>query len=124
MSNLRICDGVGRMVFAPFGLPCFSKHVCCWESCGVFAYCGLVVEIPTKLLKLKKLLLPFQRQPSKPGRQVKRRLRPNQADSGATPRLNAARPRGAACVPSTASEATARQGLSGKQMGTTGDELV
>ena len=38
-------------------------HACCWEPFYIFAYGGLVVEIPTELLKVK-LLLPFQRQPS------------------------------------------------------------
>ena len=38
-------------------------HGCCWETFYIVAYCGLVVEIPTLLLK-SKLLLPFQRQPS------------------------------------------------------------
>ena len=34
----------------------------CWETCRLFAYCGLVVEIPTQL-RTFELLLPFQRQP-------------------------------------------------------------
>ena len=38
-------------------------HGCCWETFYIFAYCGLLVEIPTQLLK-SKWLLPFQRQPS------------------------------------------------------------
>ena len=41
-----------------------QKHGWCWETFFIFAYCGLVVEIPSELLKFK-LLLPFQRQPRK-----------------------------------------------------------
>ena len=41
-----------------------SKHGCCWETFYMFACCGLVVEIPTELLKFE-LLLRFQRQPRK-----------------------------------------------------------
>ena len=34
-------------------------HGCCWETCYMFAYCGLVVEIPTELLKNENLCSPF-----------------------------------------------------------------
>ena len=45
--DLNICKGSS---FASF-------HGCCWETFYIFAYCGLVVEIP-QLLKFDFLLLP------------------------------------------------------------------
>ena len=40
-----------------------GHHGCCWETFYAFAYCGLVVEIPTQLLAFT-CLLRFQRHPS------------------------------------------------------------
>ena len=44
-------------------------HGCCWETLYMFAYCGVVVEIPTELLKLffcspfnvNQVMTPFSR---------------------------------------------------------------
>ena len=42
-------------------VPDFLSHGCCWETCCIFADCGLVVNphLPANF----KLLLPFQREP-------------------------------------------------------------
>ena len=37
-------DGRDRHVLASFAMKCPS-HGCCWETCYMFAYCGLAVEI-------------------------------------------------------------------------------
>ena len=39
-----------------------SWHGCCWETFCIFACCGLVVEIPTRMLEFR-FLLPFQPHP-------------------------------------------------------------
>ena len=41
------------------------QHGCCWDTFFIFAFCGLVVEIPT--LQKFVLLLPFRLQPSQMG---------------------------------------------------------
>ena len=64
-----------NLVVMPEGFAqcCVADHKahfhCCWETFYMFACCGLVVEIPTELLKLK-FLLPFQRQPNFPPAQL------------------------------------------------------
>ena len=64
LSPLLWGDGCPRMVpIFPSGASPRFYHGCCWDTFCMFAYCGLVVEIPTSLLKLIFFLLPFQRQP-------------------------------------------------------------
>ena len=69
-SRIILFDTVKRVFrdrhdvcFVSIGLKACSSgsHGCCWKTFYTFAYCGLVVEIPTYLLKFI-FVLPFQRQ--------------------------------------------------------------